>query len=494
VDSNFLIAICKPTHARHHAQHVVVGSIHTHGGGGGSANSVVGHRQQDGGVINTRQVASTAGLVLLGLQGEGIHVDTHGRHVGVVLVGLHLVKVASLTHLEAVVAVELQQGSHGGVVAGQALHASHGVARLQHGAVPPVGVVEGLLSLPGPNHGVIARHEGIALHHPDQLLTGVVEVQLELVGGGGHGLTASELQGLDQVLVRHLGELAALVSVQVDVIHVEGGSHQAGSGHTVADGVGVGQSGGGVEAQVAQVVELQVDTHLVVLEGDQRQGQPRVAVEPELERHVQSVLRGTLQQFRGGVGLTASAVVVAILTALHQQIHQLRHVTHHLGVPGLLPRLLGELIPDLEPVTIVLVNALPANLELHVVDQIVPHPVQPAELSARAVRGQQRHRGQGGLEVDTIDQVTVALDSASHLATESGRTVEGVLNGLHRKVSVTTVDHLEKGDLGVTSEVNVLGAIGHELHETTTCHLIIPPPEKKNLAKRFFIRRHISKY
>jgi hypothetical protein len=28
-----------------------------------------------------------------------------------------------------------------------------------------------------------------------------------------------------------------------------------------------------------------------------------------------------------------------------------------------------------------------------------------------------------------------------------------------------------------------LCAIGHELHETTTCHLIIPPPEKKNLEK-----------
>jgi hypothetical protein len=37
---------------------------------------------------------------------------------------------------------------------------------------------------------------------------------------------------------------------------------------------------------------------------------------------------------------------------------------------------------------------------------------------------------------------------------------------------VTTIDHLEKGDLGVTSEVNVLGAIGHKLHETTTCHLL----------------------
>jgi len=54
VDSNFLIAIGKSAHARHNAENVVVGGIHTHGGAGGSANSVVGHSEQDGGVINTR--------------------------------------------------------------------------------------------------------------------------------------------------------------------------------------------------------------------------------------------------------------------------------------------------------------------------------------------------------------------------------------------------------------------------------------------------------
>jgi len=421
--------------------------------------------------------------VLLGLEGEGVHVDTDGRHVGVVLVGLHLVKVASLTHLEPVVAVELEQGSDSGVATSQALHASDGVPRLQDGAVPPVGVVEGLLSLPGVDHVVIAGHEGIALHNPDELLARVVEVQLELVGARGDGLTTSELQGLNEVLVRHLGELATLIRVKVDVVHVERSSHQAGSGHTVADGVSGGEGRGGVKAEVAEVVELQVDTHLVVLEGNQRESQPRVTVEPELERNVESVLRGAHQMLGGSVGLPAGAVVVAVLTTLNQEVHELRNVTHHLGVPSLLARLLGELIPDLEPVTVVFVNALSTNLKLHVVDQVVPNPVEPAELGTRTVAAEKSHLGESGLEVDAVDQVTVALDSASHLATEAGRPVEGVLNRLHRKVSVTTIDHLEKGDLGVTSEVNILCAIGHELHETTTCHLIIPPLEKKNLVK-----------
>jgi len=413
--------------------------------------------------------------VLLRLQSEGVHVDTSGGDVGVVLEGLHLVEIASLAHLETVVAVQLQQGSHHGVLTGHALHASHGIARLQHGPVPPVGEVEGLLSLPAVHHGVIARHEGIALHHPHQLLTGVVEVQLELVGGGGDGLSASELQGLDQVLVRHLGELATLVSVQVDVVHVQGSGLQVGGGHAVADGVVVGGDlGGHVPAQVAQVVELQVDTHLVVLEGNQGQSQPRVAAEPELERNVQSVGGGAVDLLVGGVGLTAGTVIVARLATLHQQVGQHGHVTHHLGVTGLLAGLLGELIPDVHPVTVVLVDALSTNLNLHGLDQVVSHPVQPAELGTRAIGSLESHLRQGGLQVHAVDQVTITLDGAGHTLAEARRTVERVLNGLHGEVGVATVHHLEEGNLGITSQIHILSSVGHQLHQTTTRHLFIP--------------------
>jgi len=121
--------------------------------------------------------------VLLGLEREGVHVDADSRHVRVVLEGLHLVEVASLAALEAVVAVELEERIDRGVVASEALNTSHGVTRLEDRAVPPIGVVEGLLTLPGANNAVIARHERIALDNPDELLTGVVEVELELVGG-----------------------------------------------------------------------------------------------------------------------------------------------------------------------------------------------------------------------------------------------------------------------------------------------------------------------
>lgn len=420
--------------------------------------------------------------MLLRLQGKGVHVDTRRRDVRVVLVRLHPVEVVAIAHREAIVTVELDQSRDHRVLARHALHTGDRVAGLEHGAVPPVGVVEGLLTLPGVDDRVIARHERITLDNPDELLARVVEVQLDLVGCRRDGLTTRELQHIDQVLVSHLGELAALVRVQVDVVHVQRRSHQARVGDAVADHVGVGRVlGGKVPAQVAQVVELQVDAHLVVLEGDQGQRQTRVTVEPELQRDVQRVLRGALLHLLGRVGGTSTAVLVAVLTALHQRVHQVGHVTHHLGVTSLLARLLGELVPDLEPVTVVLVDTLTTDLDLHVLDQVVTRPVQPAELGTRAVGRLQRHLGQSRLQVHTVDQVTVTLDRARHLLAEVRGTIERVLNGLHGEVRVTAVNHLEERDLGVTRQVHVLRAISYELHQTTTCHFFLYPWLRKKI-------------
>ena len=76
--------------------------------------------------------------MLLRLEREGVDVDANARHVGVVLVGLDLVEIAALTHLEPVVAVELDERRDTRVVARHALNARDGVARLQGRPVPPV--------------------------------------------------------------------------------------------------------------------------------------------------------------------------------------------------------------------------------------------------------------------------------------------------------------------------------------------------------------------
>jgi hypothetical protein len=425
--------------------------------------------------------------VLLRLEGEGVDVHTDSRDVGVVLVRLHFVEVATLANLEAIVTVELEESGDNRVATSHALNAGDGVARLEDRAVPPVGKVEGLLTLPGVDDGIRAVNERVALDNPHKLLARVVEVELELVGRRCDGLTASELEDVDEVLVGHLGELAALISVEVDVVDVERSGNQVGVGNAITDGVRVGELRSGLPAEVAEIVEDQVDTHLVVLEGDQGESKTRVAAEPELEGDVESVFRGALADLVGGVGLTSNAVIVAVLTTLSDQVGQLRDVTHHLGVTSLLTRLLGELIPDVEPLTIVLVDTLTTDLELNLLDQVVTRPVQPTELGTRAVSSGDGYLRESSLEVHAVDQVTVALDRASNSLTETRGTVERVLDGLHGEVRVATVDRLEESNLRVASQVNILSAISDELHQTTTCHFsLYPKRRKKNQKSEIF--------
>ena len=73
-----------------------------------------------------------------------------------VLVWLNQVEVVAITDLEAVMTVQLQESSDDWVLASHALNTGDGVTRLQDGAVPPVRVVEGLLTLPWVDDVVIA--------------------------------------------------------------------------------------------------------------------------------------------------------------------------------------------------------------------------------------------------------------------------------------------------------------------------------------------------
>ena len=401
--------------------------------------------------------------MLLRLERKRVHVDTNRRDVGVVLVRLHQVEVGALTDLEAVVAVELDERRDNGVLARHALNTGDGVARLNDRAIPPVRVVKRLLALPWVDDAVIAADKRVTLNNPDKLLTRVVKVQLELVRARRDRLTARELEHINEVLVRDLGELAALIRVQVDVIHIEGGGGETRLRNTVANSMRV-RAVGIVPAEIVEGVELKIDAHLVVLEGDEGERKSRVAAEPELEGHVERVHRCAAANALREAGLTGIAVVVARDTALDNEVRELRDVTNHLGVTGLFARLLRELVPDVEPVTIVLVNALTANLKLHVGDEVVANPVEPAELRTRAVRELDSDLGERGLEVDAVDKITVALNRARDLLAEVRGAIEGVFNRLHREVSVATVYNFEKSNLRVTCKVHILSAVSYELH------------------------------
>ena len=238
--------------------------------------------------------------MLLGLEAERVHVDTLLGNVLVVLVGLHQVEIATIALGEAVVAVELQLGKLHGVdtvlegdgdedgVGTTSGHTGHGAGITGVGSggggdqvgegsregaadalggggrvpvVEVVGVVEPLLAL-----GSAIRDVLVGLHDPNELLAWVVEVQLDLVLLLAGGLVASELQLLDQVLVRDLGEAAALVGIQIDVVDEQRAAVHGDGGHSAGVGGPVGAvGGGGGPDTVPPVTELKVNLDLMIL-------------------------------------------------------------------------------------------------------------------------------------------------------------------------------------------------------------------------------------
>jgi hypothetical protein len=172
--------------------------------------------------------------------------------------------------------------------------------------------------------------------------------------------------------------------------------------NTVADRVGV-RTSGIVPAEVVEGVELEVDAHFMVLESNERESKTRVAAEPELERDVEGVHGGAAADSLREVGLAGEAVIVARRAALVDEVGELRDVTNHLGVTSLLTRLLGELVPDVEPLTIVLINALTTDFDFDVVDEVVANPVEPAELGTRTISGLELDLRENGLEVHAVD-------------------------------------------------------------------------------------------
>ena len=226
-----------------------------------------------------------------------------------------------------------------------------------------------------------------------------------------------------------LGESAALLGVEVDVVDPEGGVREA-EGSRVRVG----------DVQIAEVVELDVYLDLVVLEGDEGEGKAGVSAEPELEGDVDAGL---------GLGATLDA-------------EGLWQLADHFFVSDLLSGGDGELAPDLEPVAVVLVDALSTDFDLDVVHDKVADGVDPAE--AGGVGVVDADGGQRGLQVDAVDEVAVSRNSACDSSTEIRVSVECLFDGLHGKVGVATVDDFKVGNLRVSSEIDILGTVGDKLH------------------------------
>jgi len=212
------------------------------------------------------------------------------------------------------------------------------------------------------------------LNNPDELLNRVVEVELDLVGGGCDGLSTRELELLNEVLVCLLGKSSSLLSVQVDVVNVERSSSQG------LDACWSSESRSQlIVAAVDPLFELNIDTDLVVLERNERDRKTRVATEPELERNVESSRWGACTGSARVGELRTSARGIQSITppVLHED--EIVGVTDHVVERLSCADILGQLGPDLHPVAILSVNALTANLELNRLDETVTDVVEPSE-------------------------------------------------------------------------------------------------------------------
>jgi len=338
-----------------------------------------------------------------------------------------------------------------------------------------VGVVErlGAESLPeslgGTIEGSTVINVGVRLDDPDKFLTRVVEVQLDLVGSGSNGLVASELELLDEVLVRVLGHAPSLIGIKEDVVNVEGGGDQGlvvGSGNFFTTGSRLGD---GPEALV-EGPEVEVDLDLVVLEGNEGKGKSRVGAEPELEGNVEGGLRESVSRGAGLVlDTSAGTRTIDIGKVRVGEVGELGGVANHLVVATLLLLGEGELIPDVHPVSVLSVDSLSSNLNLNLVDELLSREVEPPGVDTltctrtRVLEALADLR-ESDLEVSPVGEITVPADGTGDPATEVSLTVESLLYGLHRKVGVSTVGHLPESDLGVAGKVDVLSAVSHELH------------------------------
>jgi hypothetical protein len=390
---------------------------------GGTAG--VGGGDLDLRVVDAGEVAGAGGLVLLGLEREGVRVDTGVGGTGVVVERLHLVEVLALLLLEAVLTVEdelegsenahgllgeLRGGNTGGVQRGTNRgHGDEAVGQIV--GVEDVGLEKDLIG--GgvgevPESGLVGGDVGEA---PHELLDGVVVGETDLLGTVSlDGVGAGVLDLLDEVLVTLLGEAAALLGVEVHVVgpHLED--------LLVEVGVEVGR-------------EVEIDADLVVLEGDEGEVETGVAVEEEDE--------GEVDGAGGGSG--------------------------HLTPVELLGLIEVELGVEAPPLLVVLVDTLTTDGKLNGGDRTLGDPV--AVINGGGGRGV--GRGREELDVHVTDEITVAGNSDGDAAGVGGSTVDGLLDVLHREVGVALVLRLVEGNLGVTGKVDVLSAVSYELHETT---------------------------
>lgn len=466
-----LIRICQAAHAAHYTEDIVICGIDTDlsiaGSGGGRCEG-----ELKGRVIDTRHITGARRLVLFGFEAERVDIDACGGDVGMVLIRLYKIEVTTHALRETIMTVKLELSGEDGIEANintgdddvvlcarrsgvgvreefvtnggeRSLTRRIGNNCRRHitvgrcgcasgpGGVNGISVIEPLFAEDGSHSGGV--YNRIFLDDPDKLFAGMIEVKLDLVRDRGDRLVTSELNLLDEVLVRDLREAATLISVKEDVVGVERRGLERGDNYSVTRR----------EVAIGSGTELKIDLDLVVLESNKGKGKAGIAAEPELKRDVKIHLGDEGSRNRRG-----------------SELGKGRYVTDHVLVTNLLALSLGKLVPDVHPVTVVLVDALATNFDLGVLDKIVAEVIEPTEL----LTGRDRDLRDCDLKVYTREKITITRNSACHALAEVSRAVEGLLDGFHREVRVASVNNFEESNLRIAGKVYILRAIRDELH------------------------------
>ena len=262
-----------------------------------------------------------------------------------------------------------------------------------------------------------------------------------------------------------LGHTPALIGIKEDVVDEERGSNEGLVVGVGALGRAAGGGGKGVDGPEALIngAKIDVDADLVVLESNEGESKTGVAAEPELKRNVEGGLREGVTRSANLAGSVRLARTIDGRERRVSQVGELGGVADHRPVPLLLGSIDGELVPDVHPVAVVAIDALAANLYLNLGDELLTREVEPPSIDA-LVGGAGKllaNLGECYLKNSGVSKISVTGDGAGDTAPEVSLAIEGLLNGLHGKVGVTPVGHLPVGNLGITSKINILCAVGY---------------------------------
>lgn len=123
------------------------------------------------------------------------------------------------------------------------------------------------------------------------------------------------------------------------------------------------------------------------------------SIEPKDERNVIRALAAVGSELRSGQ--SGGVVLLGVI------------LSNHLAVPCELLGALGEIVPDLEPLSVVLVDLLTTDLDLDVADQSVTDAVHVVhECGAAGPSDVLLEGGQGHLQVHVADEITISADGS----------------------------------------------------------------------------------